>query len=548
MGRHFVIKTDHQSLKYIIEQRVHTPLQQKWIAKLMGYDYEIQYKKGSDNVVADALSRQPQEGSSLCTMVTITTSLIRDIQQSWQQDAVVQDLIQRLANNGPCSSNYSWHQGVLKRKGKLVVGNDPSLRGRLITLWHSSSQGGHSGIEVTYRRLKQILYWPFMFKDVAHFVAACDICQRNKPDNVAYPGLLQPLPIPQRIWSDISMDFIEGLPLSHGKKVIFVVVDRLSKYAHFMAVAHPYTAISIAQLFMDQVYRLHGLPQTIVSDRDPIFLSSFWREIFRLQQVQLNMSSSYHPQSDGQTEVVNRCLENYLRCMTGDHPREWSSWLPMAEYWYNTNFHSSAKFTPYEIVYGQPAPLHIPYLPEATACASVDRSLQAREKVIHSLRHNLSKAQHRMKQLADKHRSERELAVGDWVYVKLQPYRQHSLRSHHCQKLSPRYFGPFQVLARIGAVAYKLALPSHARIHDTFHISLLKKKVGTGGTQAQIPAGITHQGQMLAEPIAVLDRRLVKRGRVAATQVLVQWSNSFPEDATWEYLQDLRLQFPHFNP
>ena len=120
------------------------------------------------------------------------------------------------------------------------------------------------------------------------------------------------------------------------------------------------------------------------------------------------MSTSYHPQSDGQTEVVNRCLENYLRCMVSDHPKAWSLWLPLAEYWYNANYHSSAKFTPYEIVYGQPPPLHIPYLPEATAVESVGRSLHAREKVIHSLRHNWSKAQHKMKQLADKHRSERE--------------------------------------------------------------------------------------------------------------------------------------------
>ena len=178
----------------------------------------------------------------------------------------------------------------------------------------------------------------------------------------------------------------------------------------------------------------------------------------------------------------------------------------------------------------------------------MDRSLHAREKVIHSLRHNLTKAQHRMKQLADKHRSEREFGVGDWVYVKLQPYRQHSLRTHHCQKLSPRYFGPFQVLARVGAVAYKLALPSHVHIHNTFHVSVLKKKMGTGVTHTHIPAGVSRQGQLLLEPIAILDRRLVKRGRVAATQVLVQWSNSFPEDATWEYLQDLKLQFPNFSP
>ncbi|XP_071926915.1 uncharacterized protein [Coffea arabica] len=153
-----------------------------------------------------------------------------------------------------------------------------------------------------------------------------------------------------------------------------------------------------------------------------------------------------------------------------------------------------------------------------------------------------------MKQLVDQHRTEREFSVGDWVYVKLQPYRQHSLRSHHCQKLSPRYFGPFQVIARVGTVAYRLALPAHVCIHNTFHVSVLKRKVGSGVVQAHIPAGVSQQGQLLLEPIAILDRRLVKRGRAAATQVLVQWSNSFPEDATWEYLQDLQLQFPNFSP
>ena len=125
---------------------------------------------------------------------------------------------------------------------------------------------------------------------------------------------------------------------------------------------------------------------------------------------------------------------------------------------------------------------------------------------------------------------------------------QHSLQAHHCQKLSPRYFNPFQVLAKIGPVAYKLALPSYVRIHDIFHVSVLKKKVGAGSLQAHNPTRITYQGHLMMEPIAVLDRCLVKRGRVAATQVLVQWSNSFPENFTWEFLQYLQKQFPNFYP
>ncbi|XP_076947035.1 uncharacterized protein LOC143618840 [Bidens hawaiensis] len=157
----------------------------------------------------------------------------------------------------------------------------------------------------------------------------------------ALPGLLQPLPISDMVFSDISMDFIGGLPNVKGNDTIFVVVDRLTKYGHFMTLGHPFSAKDVAQVFLDNVYKLHGCPNSIISDRDPVFLSSFWTEFLHLQGVEAKLSTAYHPQTDGQTEVVNRCLEGYLRCMVMERPHTWVKWVVLAEWWYNTRSHSS---------------------------------------------------------------------------------------------------------------------------------------------------------------------------------------------------------------
>jgi hypothetical protein len=190
------------------------------------------------------------------------------------------------------------------------------------------------------------------------------------------------------------MDFVEGLPKSEGKDVIMVVVDRFSKYAHFMSLSHPYTAPIVAKVFMDNVYKLHGLPASIVSDRDPIFFSRFWKEMFNMRGVNLLYSLAYHPQTDGQIEIVNRCVENYLRCMTGDNPNQWARWLSLAEWWYNTNFHSSTQLTPYEVLYGFAPPIHIPYFPRDSTVASIDDLRIRREEIIKQVKDNLQLAQH----------------------------------------------------------------------------------------------------------------------------------------------------------
>ncbi|GKC03690.1 retrotransposon-related protein, partial [Tanacetum coccineum] len=351
---HFKIKTDHFSLKYLLDQSITTPFQTKWLQKLLGFDYDLTYKKGSDNAAADALSRLPNNG---------------------EFNAII---LYKIDDN--VSMKYTWKAEELRRKGKLVVGSDVALRTQLMSVFHNEPVGGHSGVHATIKKLGSLFYWKKLSKDVKTFVRKYDVCQRNKPNLEAYPGALQPLPIPDKVWQDVSMDFIDGLPSSHGKSVILVVVDRLTKYAHFIALSHPYTAVQVARVFLDHIYKLHGMPKTIVSDRDK-----------------------------GSSSVD-----------------------------------------------------------------LVDRTLMAREEAIKLLKFYLKRDQDIMKSQANKHRINKEFEVGIWVYLKLQPYRQITVRQGSQHKLSANFYGPF-IVTRIGKVAYKLQLPDYVKVHPVFHIFQLKK-------------------------------------------------------------------------
>lgn len=344
------------------------------------------------------------------------------------------------------------------------------------------------------------------------------------------------------------MDFIEGLPKSESKEVIMVVVDRFSKYGHFIALSHPFTAKEVASTFFDHVYKLHGLPQSIVSDRDKIFLSSFWQELFKKLGVKLNMSTAYHPQTDGQSERLNRCLETYLRCATSQQPKHWSKWLSLAEFWYNTNYHTALKMSPFQALYGYAPPTFTTDQSVKITEGNVVEWMETRKLMLAVLKENLLRAQNRMKQYADKKRSDREFSIGDWVYLKLQPYRQITAAVRRNVKLSSKYYGPYLVLEKLGPVAYRLELPSGCLIHPVFHVSQLKRKVGRHHSAQIQPPLSGPDGQLLTEPIAILKRRMVKKNNAVSVEVLVQWANLSPEEATWEEYTHLKAQFPDFNP
>jgi hypothetical protein len=242
------------------------------LVKLLGYDYKIEYKKGKENRAADALSRKPQV-EQLQVVTLVIPKWVQEVIESYKGDEKCLVLEAKLRIDGQAQPPYSLSGGILRYKDRIVIGSGGTLREQLKKSFHDSALGGHSGERGTYQRVKLLFYWPKMKEDIKQYVKMCAVRQKNKGENQLSPRLLQPLPIPDMAWTHISMDFVEGLSKSEGKDVIWVIVDRLTKYAHFIALSHPFTAEQILEKFKDNFYKHHRLPIVIGSDRDRIFTS-----------------------------------------------------------------------------------------------------------------------------------------------------------------------------------------------------------------------------------------------------------------------------------
>lgn len=545
LGNPLIIKTDQQSLKFMTTQKLTEGIQHKLLLKLLEFDYTIEYKKGKENIAADALSRRDSHGHAIIVCVP---EWIEDVKLSYMQDTDSAKLLRKIAKDVSIPPQYTIKDGIIKHGSKIYVGASTNMRLQLLENFHQSAIGGHSGAKATYQRIKRVFCWRHLKQMVQKFVAECPVCQLVKVEHVHPAGLLQPLPIPRTPWSCISLDFIEALPKSNGKEVILVVVDRLTKYAHFIPLSHPYTVEQIVAVIPENVVKLHGPPAEIVSDRDRIFTSTLYKQIFQALKVTLKFSTAYHPQTDGQTERVNQCLESYLRSMVFQEPKQWAKWLATAEWWYNTSFHSSLNMTPFEALYHYPPPMIGEFSLTNETCPAAKLTLQEREQMIQQLKENLLAAQNRMKVYADQHRSDRHYNVNDMVYLQIQPYRQNAFGLRGSLKLRTKYYGPFKILERVGEVAYRLQLPDTTTIHPVFHISQLKKHVGKHAVPLPHVPLVTEDGKIKTTPFAVLDERIIQRQKTPVKQLLIHWESLGPEDATWEDLRFIETQFPGFYP
>jgi hypothetical protein len=305
VGGRFVVRTDHNNLKYFLEKKDLSERQQKWVSKLQAYDFDIEYVKGKKNVVVDALSRRP----SVFSLAEVSTDWKSTLLVEYSKNTFACELMEGTNQD----DRYRVVDDIIYYKERIYLVPESMLKDKILREVHDAPLAGHPGYLKTYRQVRERFSWKGLKEDVLWYVRECRTCQQNKSEMTHPTGLLQPLPIPERKWESISMDFITGLPKVQGRDCIYVVVDRLTKYAHFFSIPSEYNASQVADLFFREVFRLHGLLRNIVSDRDNRFLSAFWQELFRLSGMELTPSTSYHPQTDGQTEIVNKWVEGYLR-------------------------------------------------------------------------------------------------------------------------------------------------------------------------------------------------------------------------------------------
>ena len=553
-GRKFRVLTDHHSLKHFKTQPQLSVRQSRWKDAIAEFDFDIEYIEGKSNVVADGLSRRADhvrpsaelltQSQSVPPRISAVTTLLADIFEASQHDA---EYLAALKKRHTRTSPFTVQAGLLYHSGdRLVVPSSSPLRTRLMHECHDTPLAGHLGKDKTIEQVKRRFYWQGMDADITAYVTSCDSCQRNKPSQQAKMGQLMPLPIPTRPWQVVSLDLIVHLPRSrNGFDAIVVFVCKLTKMVHFVATTTNVTAPQLAVLFLREIVRLHGVPEAILSDRDPRFTAHFWRAFWDQLGTTLTMSTAYHPQTDGQTERANRTLEEMLRSRVNFQQTDWDEHLSAAELATNNAVNASTGFTPFYLNYGQQVQLP---LDQAIAAhrPSNNPEASARIRRLHAdltrARAHIEQAQQRQARYADQHRRAVTFAVGDSVLLSTEHLRLVGSDSR-TPKFTYKYIGPFKVKRVVNDNAYELELPPQLQIHPVLNISRLKAyrdghQLFPSRAQPEHrppPEVIQEDGSALFEVESII----AKRGSGRRTEYLVQWRGYPHWEATWEKASSL---------
>jgi transposase InsO family protein len=538
-GSHFIVYTDHATLQHFPTQPKLTRRQARWMELLQEYNFTFKYKKGSDNIVPDALSRRPDHRELNTLSVQLDPRFRQRLIDGYEMDTRLK-LIYKSCLEGSPPKNYFLINGVLcvKRNDLFLVciPADSDLRLSLLHDAHDSVIAGHFGFEKTYGHLRSRFFWPTMAKEVQSYIHTCESCQRNKPSNQLPAGLLQPLPIPDRPWQTVTMDFIGPLPTTpRGFDSVTVFVDKLSKQVHFVASHTSDTASQVARIFFDNIFRLHGLPTTIVSDRDAKFTSRFWTELSRLLDVHLAMSTAFHPQTDGQTERANRTLITMLRSFVDQRQSNWDLLLPAAEFAVNNAVNASSGVSPFFFNTGMHPNVPMSLLaPSPGPNPSANDFVRLQSEALILAKESLAAAQERQATAADTRRRDHDFKVGDQVLLSLENITLPADRTRTSQKLLARFAGPHTIVEQLSPVSFRLELPPTMNIHPVFHVDRFRHYhpspavLGPRTPARPAPEIVDDEEEYVVEGIA--EHRISNNRR----EYLVQWEGFPREDWTWE--------------
>ena len=360
-GEKCFIYTDHKSLKYLPSQRKLNLRQRRWMELIKDYDCMIDYHPGKANVVVDALSRKTMQtlrvlnahlsltdDGTVVTELIARLSLLNRVLEAQKKYEKIAAIVSQIGNGKEIEFTVN-EDGILYYKDRVCVPDDNDFRKAILEEAHSGSFAIHPGSTKMYQDLKMSFWWSEMKRDVSELVTKCLVCQRVKAKHQVPSGLLQPIRIPEWKWNRITMDFVVGLPLTGRKHdSIWVIVNRLTKSVHFLPVRTDYSLDKLAELYIKEIVRLHGISIPIISDRDLRFTSRFWGKLQDTSGTRLNSSTAFHPQTNGQSERVIQIMEDMLRSCVIDYEGSWDRHIPLVEFVYNNSFQSSIGMTPYE--------------------------------------------------------------------------------------------------------------------------------------------------------------------------------------------------------
>lgn len=566
-----------------MQQKKCTRRLSRWLEEIAEFKPEFQWIKGTDNTQADGLSRrsdyEPEVPTSAVGLREFLKSLLMDEQamftmythtegtediptrcrSGYKSCRHLQKIWTSRLEGGMDSDNritafphfqfkndLLWFCPIGSKEARLCVPSDEDLKNEIMFMEHDELSHGHPGTLKTTVFVTAKYYWKKMGKEIEQYVRTCEKCQRNKTRQSKPPGLLHSLPIPETRWTEISMDYITKLPVGpKGYNAIWVIVDRLTKRIMLIPCVEEMTAEEAAEICVREYQKLHGIPATIVSDRDTKFTSDFWVEWIKLQGSMQMLSTAFKPSTDGQSERCNRFIEDYLRNYISPLQDDWSNHLPMCEFAFNSRYHESIRMSPFEADLG--------YIPRSLADVKLQQVRQdgtetraqdfiMQQKVnLQCVQDAMAEAQTRMKQYYDKNRPTQHLEVGDKVLLstKNMPVRHMGIITKGKKKLAAKYIGPYEIESRVSPDTYKLIFPPGMRLHPCFHTSVLKKhQHDASGSRWNTPQDevLLADGSIGHIIESVLDKRTSK-GNV---EYLIDWQGQPESERSWEPEENLR--------